>query len=408
MKLTRLFCLLAVLSIGVTHPAQGRDIAQEIQSVRSFTYYDGSGDASSKWREFDLGKFSADLDGMKAVGANTVWLVLPWYNFQPVALPQPVWDNKAVQKLNDAVGLAENKGMRVILPLCYLGPSWSPEGIDAHVWVLDKTMYEAFSTYALELIGKLAAHKNIMYFLYTEGSEPTISILRKNKLTIDGFREWARKRNPDIAYWNKRWEANFTWETMLPLPSDNSFPPGASQKAIEAYWTDHWRWCGSLMVERHGELARKIKALVKDNALLGYHEYSLINRDWGKGESPIPKENPYDFLSFVHYTDLKEYPVETTLKDMAEKVARFRKRYPQMPLMLGESGANTYEMGFRDQAKVAKMVLDFAAKEKIGVNWWMWQDFICPDLIQSSFGLLTPAGKQKPVYDVFKKAWTEK
>lgn len=397
-RIIRLIMLAALLAVwawgGEGFAGQPRDVQREIESVRSFTYYA----PARNWANFDLQAFAESLDGMKGAGANTVWLVLPWFDFQPQALPAPVWDEKALRNLDGAVGLAEKRGMKVILPLCYLGVGWSPKGIDARFWTLDPTYYHAFEKYALELIRRLSAHGNLLLMLYTEGSEPSTADLRGSPLAVQSFRAWCRGCNGDVGYWNKRWGTKYTWATLQPLGPD----VGALA------WIDHWRWVADLLVKTHGELARKIKAQVGQKALLGYHEYSLINLNWAEGESPIPKDNPYDFLSMVHYSGLEQATVEKTRQEMKEKLARFRRLYPKMPLMVGESGADTYHFGFRDQARAAEAVLGFAREEKLGINWWMWRDFTNADLVQCSLGVLEVDGKPKPAHVAIKKIWTAK
>jgi hypothetical protein len=239
----------------------------------------------------------------------------------------------------------------------------------------------------------------MLLLLYTEGSEPAMDALRDSPLAAASFKAWCRARNGDVATWNKRWATQYTWDNLEPFA-----PKGASTDR----WTDHWRWVADLLVKTHGELARKIKAQVGDKALLGYHEYSLINADWAKGDSPIPKDNPYDFLSFVHYSNFDQAPLDRTEEEMRGKLERFRTRYPRMPLLLGESGADSYHFGFKDQAAAAQRVLTFARDERIGVNWWMWRDFTGADLSQCSYGVCGIDGTPKPVYGVISKIWLGK
>ncbi len=373
--------------------AAPRDVAREMRELRSFTFYD----APMSWEAWDFAKYEKGLNDMKAAGANTVWLVLPWVQFQPKALPKPTWNETSLANLDKAVGLAESKGMKAILPLCYLGVGWSPEGIDPRVWCLDKRYYRAFEAYAVGFVGRLVKrHKNMLFLLYTEGSIPDIPSLRDIPVCGADFRAWCKRVNPDLAFWNARWKTSFTWDNLEPLA-----PKGATQER----WDDYWRWSADIMVRRHGELAVKLKKLIAGRALLGYHDFCLVTFDWGKGESPIPKKNPYDFLSMVHYCNPQMTPVADIAKQMGEEAARFRKLYPKTPLIMGESGADAFTFGDEVQAKAARTTIETARRLKIGMNWWMWQDFPCADKVQGSFGVLKESGEPRPTLAVFRELW---
>jgi hypothetical protein len=394
-RLLAVFALGFTLLGGLAQAAEPASVAERITSIRGITYYT----YGTEWEHFDLPQFELALNDLKQLGVNSVWLILPWKSFQPGALPTPTWNEEALKRLDLAVGMIEQHGMNAILPLCYLGPGWEPQGIDARVWTLDDRMYKAFTEYAFTFIGRLASHKNILYLLYTEGCEPYIDTVRNYPIAVEAFRAWCKSVNPKLEYWNQRWDTKFAnWEAVLPIGY-------TSGDANPARFDDHWRWCASILRERHAPLAREIRKKIKGQALLGYHDYSLIAQDWARGESPITADIPYDFLSIAGYYGLANASFEQYKTSIVEIVARCRTRYPQLPFAMLETGATTYEVGFQGQADAMNYILEMSRKQHFGVNFWMYKDFQCPDLSQAAFGLYTPQGKPKPSLDAVKQAW---
>lgn len=390
----------ALLVLGYAALAAGQvaapaSVAARIRSIRSVTFYD-----HKPWDKFSLPDFEAALDQMRRLGANTVWLVLPWHHFQPVALPEPQWSQSALDHLEQAVTAAERRGMSVILPLCYLGMGWEPKGIDARIWTVAPTMYGAFSRYVLEMVARLSAHRNLIYLLDTEASTPKMDSLRRYPQAVAAFRAWCRETAPDIQYWNARWGTDYqSWEQVQPI--DYPAEHGNARRM-----TDHWRWGASILRQTHGALAWQIKQKIRGQALIGYHDNELIVLDWAKGDSPMPTDNPYDFLSLAYYPkplDLSQAQFQTGLRTA---IARCRARYPGLPLAMLETGADTHDFGLTRQASVVRNVAVQANFHGLGLNIWMWKDYaLAAEPTQASYGLLTAQGQPKPAFEALRQVW---
>ncbi|AQQ72327.1 hypothetical protein SMSP2_02710 [Limihaloglobus sulfuriphilus] len=398
----KLFVLAALCCSSVLQAAgslqRGTEIRRRIESVKSITYYKGEW----SWADFDLADFKDTLAQMRQTGANTVWLVLPWIDFQPQALPEPLWNEEAVKNLTAAVTAADDCGMDVILPLCYLGTGWSPEGIDPCIWTVDASMYGAFKSYSRELVGKLirSGNDNMIFLLYGEGCYPYISSLRDYDVTVESFKAWCRKNNSSIDYWNKRWGTEYSWDNLLPFKGGTSDPRDANA------WTDYWRWSSDVVRAAHGGLARELRGVIKGKAIIGYHDDAIISKDWGLGATPIPEDNPYQFLSFAHYYTEQEFgSLDKFISETNTIISTFRQAYPQMPLGIFETGLCVHQSDIDSQAKVVEEMAGIANKKNVGINIWMWQDHETGDDCQRTFGLLYPDGREKPAYTVLKKAW---
>jgi hypothetical protein len=371
-----------------------------ISSIKSVTYYCPLEENRGHiWTHFDLEKFEKAVIGIKAMGANTVWLVLPWHDFQPVALPEPEWNYQALDNLDKAIGIANKYDMRVILPLCYLGVGWSPEGIDALQWTVDEKMYGAFREYAKQFVRRLLTHKNLVFLLYGEDGYPSPVKIGERQELVNHFKQWCWNNNSDINYWNERWQTNFTWDTFEPFPKE----PDSKNR-----WLDHFKWCVQIIRDSHGKLAVELRDVIGNKALLGYHDDIGISKDWAGGDSPVPDENPYQFLSFAHYCSPSFYNSQNEyLEETTAIISRFRARYPDMPLAMLETGfCESMATSRINQAYVVSTLAKIAKKEKIGINIWAWQDFTYgSDSCQQTFGLTDVNGNKKPVYFSIRKVW---
>jgi len=382
--------------------SNGSEIAvrQIIESTRSITYYNGE----ISWANFDYSRFESTIKEMQDMGANTIWFVLPWIDFHLQALPEPQWNEKAVENLNNAITIVQTQGMRVMLPLCYLGKGWSPKGIDPNVWTADKDMYQAFGLYAKTLITRLLqnGNDNMSFLLYGEGCYPSFHRTREYQITVKSFRKWCRDNNDDINFWNSRWGTCYKWDNLLPFTGKTASDKENTQNLL----ADYWRWSSSIICERHGSLAHEIRGIIGNKALIGYHDDAIIAKDWGGGVTPIPKDNPYQFLSFAHYYTLHEYgSLDKFVLQTNDVITKFKKLYPEMPLGIFETGLCEQDFDRNNQANVISEIAHIAERKDVGINIWMWQDHITGDKCQQTFGLITQNGKKKPAYLMLHKIW---
>ncbi len=369
-----------------------------IGEVRSVTYYTFGTELS----DLDLEHLREDVERAKAAGFNGMWLVVPWRTLSPVALPDAELNQAAWEKLDAAIRLLTEERFLIVFPLGYLGKGWAPDGIpDTRVdtWILDEAIWQAFRAHVIRLTRRYADLHNMLWLFYSESFQGPLSLYENQEQAKAHFRAFCRGLNADIAHWNARWGSDYTSFYEVGM-DDGRFRQG------NARWEDHFRWICAVMRKRYGPLARELKDLVRIHGRVGFHDNALIEKDWAKGDSPIPEESPYDFLSFTAY--LGQEPVQVGLKNAEEALGRFREKYPEVPLMIGEVGVPTLVRGEDAQAAYLRKVAEFAETSGLGINIWMWRDFAGGPEDQRSFGLVRLDGTHKPALGALEDLWRKR
>jgi hypothetical protein len=391
----QLSSLCALLCVGVFSFPAGAE-PQKLEELRSATWYDGF----SMLKNADLDTFKKDLSRMAASGFNGVWIVVLWQDIEPAALPEPQVDEAVLERLDAFMNAADAQHFSMIFPLGYFGKGWSPEGVPEDrigFWMLDDKVWSAYAAFVNRVVRRYAGRTNVLWLLYTESMQPTLAMGNDSALAKQSFRAYCREHDPDVAFWNARWKSDYGSIDEIGM-DDGRFEDGAQR------WTDHWQWQAEVMCVRFGGLAAQLKTCPGWRSRIGYHDNALITKDWAQGASPIPEDNPYDFLSFTAYRS-----TEGQAESMKENLAvyeRYRARYPAMPLVMGEVGAATETCSEDDQARYLTEVAQLAAEKHLGMNIWMWQDFPHTDKEQRSFGLLRKDGSPKPALIALRKLFT--
>jgi hypothetical protein len=262
-----------------------------------------------------LAELQDAVPAIKKAGFNTVWLVLPWWRIQPRPLADPpVWDEGAVESVRVALDYLARHRMHALIGLDYLGQGWSPQGIDPCGWATNLWMEGAFERYVSGFLRRIEAYNDVADILiFTETAAPC--------------------RNP---YENA---PRFARQLRLTLGS---------------------------LPER---LPRKLRRLFR----IGFHDDALINLNWAKGVSPLPRPQPFDFLSLTAYGFERDSAREID-RELTARVRRFRRIAPRTPLVIGELGASRCEThGEADQARVASALVSYALRHGLGFNVWHWQ-----------------------------------
>jgi len=378
--------LLALLSVAPGLPAAPTLDVKGVSALRSVAYYR----FQRPLRSLELEDFRDDLERMRGVGFNTVWIVVPWRELSPVALPEAELAPEVWQKLDAVLERLGAYGFFVVFPLGYFGRGWSPGGLpEARLaeWVIDPAMWGAYEAHVLRLTRRYAACANVLWLFYGESVIQRPSAFEGLAQAEASFRDYCRQANPDIAHWNAR------WHTVYPAIDDIGMEePGALR------WEDHFRWLCDLMRTRFGTLARTLKRDVGIRGLVGFHDDAMITLDWAKGDTPVPADNPYDVLSFVAYLDA-DTPIGERMAGVQATLDRFRAQYPKVPMMIGESGVPTLVRDEATQAAYLEAIADFVRAHGLGLNVWMWQDFEGASREQRSFGLLRVDGSAKPAVE---------
>ena len=328
-----LFIILTFLLAGLGVFQKSALALSPYEQIKSVTFYDFPLDINNEQMVVD---FESALPSIKSNGFNTVWLVLPWWSFNPKPLTEPpVYTNQTFTNLASILRSLKNNNMYAILPLNYLGQGWSPEGIDHCQLITNPTMYNSFERYVREFLTRISEYSDLVYILFfTEGLEPC------------------------------------------------SMNPYADAEAI-----------ASLLRPTIGSLPTRLPPTLRNKFRIGYHDYSLINLGWAHGQSPIADPISYDFLSMVAFID----PQKTTLEITSEinaRASRFKNLYPSIPLVIGESGANDCDNEQNYQALVIQTIATTAINNHMGVNFWGWKP-INAETNGCTLGLTNPDGTPK-------------
>lgn len=334
--------------------------------------------------EFDLQVWERDLDGMKAAGFNTVWVVNVWAAFQPDA--EGDYREDRINWLRGLCHVAAQRDMNVLLVAAYIGEGWGPSGVDVPVWPLVPKHRAQHLRYLGWLAQGVRDFNNVFYLLCTEEILPSTLLYRPNERSecIASFRSWAHRTNPDIAYWNGRWNTTYTWENLRPAAT--------TERKTWQTWQDHNRWFMYLM----RQLLPPMVAAIRENdldAVIGFHDFLLdpaVPVD--ACERPQPNLCGFDFFSIGYYYDHAK-SFEDNLKELTDRMETAAAAYPQTPLFCGEIGLsvrlNSPETTRADeqlQVRWFREALSLLRERRFGYSIWCWRTIVKGE--QSSLALL--------------------
>jgi len=317
----------------------------DYSKIRSIAYYDYPYDAPGDRFYADLKR---DLPRIKALGFNTIWIVTPWYKFSPQALPVPVYNDQAFSDLKKVLDLLKDNGMEAFLGPGYFGAGWSPAGVDASKWVTDPEVCRALDQYVEEFLRRIIDYSNMVYIIFfTEGAECGL-----NMNNVDSAR-------------------------LIALHLRNTL--------------------GSIPMRLPQDLRSKFR--------IGYHDYGLINFDYAHGSSPMQGPISFDFLSMQAY-GLDGKPDHEIGPEIELRASRFKRLYPNTPLIIGELGASMLH-GYDNQKRAGGIIVSYAISARYGFNLWGWKGFSrkqesVPAL--GGFGITNEDGTYRPVAAAIKEA----
>lgn len=360
----------------------------DFKDIRSVTFYPFP-PFPYEWTRLDestLESFRADLKKVKALGFNSIWFVIPWKGFEPVALPQESrqYNQTAFDNLKQVVGILEQENMVAILPINYFGVGWSPQGIDSRKWLFDHQMWGAFYGYVVKLSESLKNYKNVLFLLFSEGVIPGpkyFDFLRSDPDVSQHFRNWAFSINSDLSYWNSRWGLSYkVWKDVLPIS-----PSSTIEYVNQNRWVDHGRWSAYIIRNTLGTLSDVIKR-VNSNAKVGFHDCCILAK--GKmfylspGEdqtpvgSPIPDVNSFDVFSIASYPNTS-FSTSTSywVDNLRYQISNVKNKHPNLPIFIGETGIDTATFNEQQQKEIMRALLKEAESQGIGFNIWAWKDF---------------------------------
>ena len=311
-----------------------------LEDIRSVTFYVFPFEQEKYYESL-----KESIPSIKGTGFNTIWIVNPWWSFNPKPLTDPpLYDDSRFEHLQRVLDLLRDNGMRAILGLNYLGKGWSPEGIDPGRWITDPEMYQAFETYVGEFLSRIEDYHDMVYIIvFTEATEP------------EGLKPYA----------DAKLHAAYLRETLGSLPT-------------------------------------RLDPEIRGKFLIGYHDYSIVNLDWGRGDSPIQLPNSFDFVSMVFYG--WEDKIDAEIRAEFDRRAEFFEAlYPDTPLIVGEMGASLCDHGEENQARVIATKVSQALSRNLGFNLWHWRPIPnedgCENPAFRGLAVTNEDGTQKPVVD---------
>ena len=353
-------CLLAA-------PASAFDVG-EIPNIKCMCNYLAGEDP------WNLEVWEQDLDGMKAVGLNTVWVVNVWAAFQPDADGE--YEQERLEWMRAVCRAAAEREMYVLLVVAYIGEGWGPENVDVPIWPLVPKHRAQNLRYLRWLAEGVAEFDNVFYLLCTEEILPATLLYRPNERVecAAAFRSWAHRDNPDIAYWNERWGAEHTWETLTP-------PPTTERKTWQT-WYDLNRWFTYLMRQLLPPMSAAIREGDPD-AVIGFHDF-LIDPALKQpiGERPTAEACGFDFFSIGYYY-IMEKSFEENMEGLRVRVEAAREYHPDVPALCGEIGLavrkEPEEARQEDEALQVRWfreALAYLLQEGVGYDIWSWRTVV--------------------------------
>ncbi len=296
-------------------------------NIRSVAYaFPGStGDYQTPWTTLP-----ANLQKIKAAGFNTVWLYMVWSKFEPQALPTPIYNDQNFENLKNTLALLKANNMKAILPMNYLWGRGNdgrshPIGINDDSWLKDPVQYAAFESYMKEFLTRISEYSDTVYILlFTEGTNTIVS----------------------------------------------PYSPEAH---------------AALLRPTLGSLPKRLPTELRSKFLIGYHDDSLIDKlSVPLSKSILPIEDPisFDFLSFNNYgTVQRNLNASQVINEMNQQVSRYKKYYPNTPLILGEFGASSCpQYGNEDtQAETDRLLINYAINNNFGFSLWGYSSLKSPN-----------------------------
>jgi hypothetical protein len=325
----------------------------------------------------DVATWRRDLDRMKVMGFNTVWMVNVWADYEPSVEPEQ-WREDRLGALQGICAAARERGMWVVLPLAYIGEGWGPKGVDAAIWPLIPKHQQQHLAFLRRLAAATASFDNVFYLLCTEEILPGTLLYQPHQRPecVASFRDWARQANPDVAYWNRRWGTAFTWQNLTPADT--------TERHHWEQWADHQRWFAWLMRRLLPPMVEAIHQ-GKAGAVVGLHDFlTPLGLDLTAADGALAMPSPFDFYSLGYYYDHgMKGGLEANLAELTRRVEAIRKLYPGVPLFCGELGLDVVKEPPAARAAEEALQTDFLLRatgflgqQKIGFSLWDWRTVV--------------------------------
>ena len=199
------------------------------------------------WEDLDEAMMERDFAAMQAQGFNLAAVQVNWGSFVPsvdVASRKYQWSAEAQAKLEHLLDSARRHGIYVDL---WFGWSRAPAGVNAafnpafvdlggvkhaayYGWLVgdwpaiadyDTYSWQAFVRFH-ERVARICRQFDNVIFDPLDWQHLNLNYWNFNdSLNLRSWREFLRRENPDLAYWNARWsEKNGSWDEVI-FPVDD-------------------------------------------------------------------------------------------------------------------------------------------------------------------------------------------
>jgi hypothetical protein len=370
------------------------------------------------WEDLDLGMMERDFAAMRAQGFNLACVHVTWGSFMPtvdVKARRYEWSRAAEAKLRRLLDSARRHGLYLDL---WFGNSRAPAGVNAmfdpaftdvggvkhdayHGWLVgdwpanadyDTYAWQAFLRFHERVARICRAYDNVI-FDPLDWQHLNLNYWNYNDaLNLRSWREFLRRENPDLAYWNARWgEKNGSWDDVL-LPVDDWARDSICKLDKTPYrglqpipyekekWQDFNRWHNPLSTRiivgitaalRRGDPKALILQRVDPWRYVYWREMT-----WGVGDVDLYAQGWYP--GSPKELEQAEHHLRSEIDAIRSRASRPK------PMLLWEVGVDVVHLypkaseAERDQhrARYVPLVEKLAREQGlVGWAWWVWRDY---------------------------------
>jgi len=383
------------------------------------------------WEEWDREQFVRDLEAVVNYGLNTLALQINWGSFAAkvdASSGITEWNEKTFADLRFALERMSERGLLAIL---WTGTARTPEGVEAnydegwtdaggkthapyHGYLLkdwpamaanDTPVWKAMLEFHRKVAEACAEFDNVLYdpLDWQHININYWSFGDAGNLAV--WRGWLRSRNPDLQYWNERWdENNASWDEVI-FPVDDWVeqtaallgPPyqGRPRDPHDgSKWTDFRDW--------HDPLCNNINARIIAAIRAGDPEAVIGQRVdiWHFGDWRQRTWTPQG-VDFICQGTYPERPEQISQETVRKEIRVVRERTPrQLPILFWETGLSAAMLPQEARGDFEGMQTEWfncvqsVAREEnlLGFCWWVWQDYYMTEA-SMTFGLVGNRGQ---------------
>ncbi len=339
------------------------DFLPYVWSTTWYPWFNDTVGTDTAGRGFTL--FKKHIDDIKAQGFNTVWIggIFTWKSLQPTP---GTWNAPALQAVKDHLKVLQDNNMRAIIQLNYIGPGYTPTGIDGCNWMKDPAQVAKFTEFVTALGSELAPYNYMTYYMvFTE--QPTSCLIARNQFDLyEGFR-------------------------LQPNGTSVAIDPSVQRTSHQ----EDVKEVNDMLKASIGSLPTAMPSAVRNQMYIGIHD-ALVSEGYTGTDGPAQKPFAFDYFSFAYYPThgtLAAYPSDaavgndlagaktqiTTILNRAKD--RVEKAYPSAAILMGEFGwaswdtasnAPAFKLDSAARNVAVGAMLDWSIAQKIGFNFWAW------------------------------------